>query len=474
MTLDSAALGLALRTRNSVRPQATRTPLTLLVFGQSTEQGPVPLTDKVAYPNAFTSTRNPGFAQKRLVAVANRGGWWSKVYDDLWDWGYDADILNAAIGGASLPVHFTGSIQARQSSYPYYKKRTGTNFPDLGDFGDLYAIGSKIFNVTTGRNRQALNDAPFAGVVGTSTLQDFVAFGGTSEATAASAPDVSATNIGDTITDGTIQGVRVNEALLPYDAAFYPGIDSAVNGGLPNRNLSGTLGEQAAGYGWDPLGLIASAARLAAQASPASMKLLYFSQGQTDLGISSAGYQRALQLLANYFLRRGWTVFLGNTIYSPGSAGSTTANYDNQVAGVDAAIAALATYYPGQIYRGANLYSALGTTGPMGGQKCTGSISGSTLTVSAVQASSGTGIAVGQNVWSGQTLVGTISALGTGTGGTGTYTLTGAVTTGSTALVCAGSGLQYDGIHQNGSMVAAGGAAIASSIKAVLPQRVMA
>ncbi|MDX3901230.1 MAG: hypothetical protein QHC40_12090 [Sphingobium sp.] len=110
MSLDSAALGLALRTRKSLRLNASRKPATLLVLGQSTEQGPIPLADQAAYPNALTSARNPGFAQKRLVPVAGRGGWWAKVYDDLWDWGYDLDIINGAVGGASLLDHIVGTI----------------------------------------------------------------------------------------------------------------------------------------------------------------------------------------------------------------------------------------------------------------------------------------------------------------------------------------------------------------------------
>lgn len=61
----------------------------------------------------------------------------------------------------------------------------------------------------------------------------------------------------------------------------------------------------------------------------------------------------------------------------------------------------------------------------------TGSIADATLTVSAV--TSGT-LAVDHSVYRDDHLVGVISALGTGTGGTGTYTLTGAVTTSSTTL----------------------------------------
>lgn len=476
MSLDSAALGLALRTRKSLRLNATRKPATLLVLGQSTEQGPIPLSDKAAWPNAFQSTNNAGFMQKRLVPVANRGGWWSRVYDDLWNWGYDLDIINGAVGGASLLLHIIGIMQTRGNNTAYYQRRAGgLNYPDPGDFGDLVQITNGVtrhFVTTGGRQRQAFNAAPFASVVGGATYQDYVSFAQTSEATGASLPDVSSVAVGGSITDGTISFTRVDSGVYATETVFYPGVDPAVNGGQPNWNLYGIMGERSAGYGWDPLGIVASADRLAAGAAPAELKILYFSNGQADLGTVSLTYQRACMMLSNFFLRRGWTVVLGNTIYSPASAGSTAANYQAQVDGVDAAVTALAAAYPGKVRRGANLYAALGTTGAMGGQKCTGGVSGTTLTVSAVQGSSGTGIAVGQNVWNGTTLVGVVAALGTGTGGTGTYTLDRSATvSGGTTLVCAGSGLQYDGIHQNGSMVAAGGAAIATSLKAFLPQR---
>lgn len=137
MSLDSAALGLALRTSKSLRSNARRKPVTLLVMGQSTEQGPIPLSDRAAWPNAFQSSRDPGFMQKRLIPQPNRGGWWSKVHDALWDWGYDVDIINAAVGGASLEAHIIGTVQVRQNNNPYYQKRAGSvNYPDLGDFGD--------------------------------------------------------------------------------------------------------------------------------------------------------------------------------------------------------------------------------------------------------------------------------------------------------------------------------------------------
>ncbi len=476
MSLDSAALGLALRTNKSLRSNARRKPVTLLVMGQSTEQGPIPLSDRAAWPNAFQSTRDPGFMQKRLIPQPNRGGWWCKVHDALWDWGYDVDIINAAVGGASLEAHMIGTVQVRQNNNPYHQKRAGSvNYPDLGDFGDLIRTSdNKVFNVTAGRKRQAFNDSPHEGVVGTSVQQDFVGFGQTSEASGASAPDTSVVAIGGSVTDGQLTLTRVNEAYYASETVFYPGIDAAVNGGQPNQQYNGRLGERAAGRGYDPLGIIAHAHRLAQQAAPSEMKIVYFSNGQSDLGVSALGYQYALMMLLNFFLRRGWTAVIGNTIYSPASAGSTSANYGNQVAGADAAVTALLPHYPGKVFRGANLFAVLGSTGAMGGQRCVGGISGTTLTVASVSAGQGCGIAVGQNVWNGTTLVGVIAALGTGTGGSGTYTLDRAASvSGGTTLICAGSGLQYDGVHQNGSVVDAGGAAIADSLKAILPLRVI-
>lgn len=474
MSLDSAALGLALRTRKNLRSNAQRKPVTLLVMGQSTEQGPIPLSDRPAWPNAFTSQRNPGFMQKRLIAQPNRGGWWAKVHDAMWDWGYDLDIINGAVGGASLLSHIIGTVAARQNNTPYYKRRSAANYPDLGDFGELVqTMDGKVFNVTAGRNRQAFNTPPFAGVVGTTAYQDFVAFGQTAEATGATAPDTSSVAVGSSVADGAVTLTRVDAASVVVENTFYPGIDPAVNGGLPNINFGGALGERAAGAGFDPLGIIAHADRMAQQAAPAELKIVYFSNGQSDLGIGPITYQRACMMLANYFLRRGWQVVLGNTIFSPASSGSTQTNYQSQMDGVDAAVAALSSFYPGKCYRGANLHNVLGRVGEMGGQRCTGSVSGTTLTVSGVQAKSGSGIAVGQNVWNGTALVGVVAAMGTGTGGTGSYTLDRtASVAGGTALICAGSGLQFDGIHQNGSMVDAGGAAIADSLKAFLPRRI--
>jgi hypothetical protein len=77
-------------------------------------------------------------------------------------------------------------------------------------------------------------------------------------------------------------------------------------------------------------------------------------------------------------------------------------------------------------------------SGSIAGAVFTGAISGTTLTVSAI--TSGT-LAVGQYIYAGATVGTQIIALGTGTGGTGTYTINNSQTLASTANQIAGGSL---------------------------------
>jgi len=88
---------------------------------------------------------------------------------------------------------------------------------------------------------------------------------------------------------------------------------------------------------------------------------------------------------------------------------------------------------------GATVTGIIGSvvTGTINGAVFTGSITGSTLTVSAV--TSGT-IAIGQTITgTGVSANTTITALGTGTGGTGTYTVTPSQTVASTTITSSGN-----------------------------------
>lgn len=422
----------------------------LLVIGQSNEQGSIPRTDYAAYPLAFESAIEPGVAVPlgSDIPVINRGGWWCSVHDRLLAQGVKLNIANAAVGGMSILTQLCGFVQTRGNNSNYAGRRSGI-YPDRGDFGDIVQTGGKTFRVSTGRLRAAFSATPQANPVGSSGYMDFIA-NGSSVLSGSSAPDVTSTAVGDTVTDGAQSLVCMDVSRYSSEGTFYPGPQfPAVNGGVTNRNLGGLLGEFNAGFGFDPLGILARAWELL-QKQPGKRRIVYFSQGQSDpQPVGPTTYQRAVMIALNFFLARGCEVMIGNTVYSPAAAGATTTSYGNQVTAVANAISELSTYYPGRVHAGANLYASMGSDGPMGGAHVTGSISGSVLTVSAVSADRGTGIAVGQRVWNGTALVGTVSSLGTGTGGTGTYNLTGAVTTSSTTLVCAGEWLQYDGVHIN-------------------------
>lgn len=85
-------------------------------------------------------------------------------------------------------------------------------------------------------------------------------------------------------------------------------------------------------------------------------------------------------------------------------------------------------------------YATENVTGSTSGALATGSIAGATLTVTAI---GGGAIAVGQMVVGSGVTQGTIiTALGSGTGGTGTYTVSISQTAASTSLVCAVGGVR--------------------------------
>jgi hypothetical protein len=89
------------------------------------------------------------------------------------------------------------------------------------------------------------------------------------------------------------------------------------------------------------------------------------------------------------------------------------------------------------------IQTALAVTGPAGAT-VTGSIAGTTLTVTAVASGA---IAIGQVLAGTSVTAGTtITALGTGTGGTGTYTVSTTQTTASTTITATNPAVYYDSV----------------------------
>jgi hypothetical protein len=70
--------------------------------------------------------------------------------------------------------------------------------------------------------------------------------------------------------------------------------------------------------------------------------------------------------IATFWLQNGFDVMIGPSHFSPGSSGGTTANYANLSSGVATAISTLQANWGGnRVMAGANLYTAMGSTGPM-------------------------------------------------------------------------------------------------------------
>ncbi|HEX7820766.1 MAG TPA: hypothetical protein VF463_09120 [Sphingobium sp.] len=462
MAIDVSARGIALRALR----RSPREKIAIAVIGQSNERGNVLLTDQAAYPRAFASARNPAEQVPIGPSLSLLGGWWHHVYDALWDWGYDPQLVNGAIGSASFLTQIPGFLQQRSNSASVYCVRRASAGPgDRGDAGDVVTVGGRVFRCTAGgNNRFAVNSGPQRDLAGNVTYLDYISGLNTGGATAASAPDFTAAAIGGTVTDGAITWTRENEA-------FYVG---AINNVLTDS--AGAMH----GRGFDPLGLLQRTFEELQRVRGATRKIVYIANGQTDLGIGPVTYGAALQSIALFFLRRGCEVMIGLTMFSPGASLATTASYDNLSTGVSSAITALQALYPGKVWAGANLYQLMGTSGPMGGANFTGAIASNVLTVSAMGAG-GSNIEIGHTIArTDGTFAGTVASLGTGTGQTGTYVLTGGVATGAVAMRSVGAFLQpLDGVHINGrgAVGPASGAVqpcgyhIANVLKAVLPSR---
>lgn len=237
----------------------------------------------------------------------------------------------------------------------------------------------------------------------------------------------------------------------------------------PDSNAGTVLTENNKSFGFDPLGILQRAHEEAQRVRGVTRQLLYIANGQGDVGNGAAQHQAALTSVGSFFLARGYEVTFGFTGFSPATTG-TIADWTAVQTGWSNALTALQAASPGRVRAGANLFAAMGTTGPMGGAKITGSVSGKSLTVSAVAQGA---IEIGHNVWNGATLTGVV----TGRSGS-SWTLSGAVATASASLIVAGAFLQYDGVHLDGAGavgpaiggVNCAGTYLADAIKTAVPR----
>jgi hypothetical protein len=308
-------------------------------------------TLRVNITQVISSLRKPSAAAPLPGAQTTTGGGLFKFIDDLWDYGYDVEAINGAKGSMSLIKHGCGQLQGRtNSANVYYQKRPSVGGVDRGDFGDVIAPGGgPAWVCTTGRNRAAMNGGPFLATgQSVAVYVDYMVFGNETPTTAATSPDFSTGSIGTTITDGTVVWTCVSTS-----SGFTYG-SSAVGTVFP---------ESAAGRGWDPLGILQALLEQLLATSGVADRYVYIDGNQADLSGTSTWRQNAVKNAATFFLSRGIKVVIGNMIYS--SASGNQAAHDTQNAANLAAYNSLvsAGLYGGQVFFGADLYTAFGGTG---------------------------------------------------------------------------------------------------------------
>jgi len=328
------------------------------VFGQSTERGQVEPTEAIssvlsrtAFPQAYGSLRNPAVRWPLFPALSKVGGSWFKVYDDLWDAGWEAQIVNSGIGSLSMIRDAAGLTQTRANSTGYRQKRAPVSLGDNGYAGDYMVVQGRVFICTKGLLAYATSGNGFNDTTGSLDL-DYIKIVG-SNATAASEPAGLATAaVGDVIVDGTVEWTCLSVT------TSYSGLTYAAGSVLTESRP-----------GFDPFGLLHRMVSELGRIPGVKHRIVYVANGQSDTGNATLTYQQALEQVGNFFLLRGLKVALGLTQYTPTSNTTAYGNLSTRVAGALTSMRAsgnVDVYYPAaNIITGADLYQLLGSTGNM-------------------------------------------------------------------------------------------------------------
>jgi hypothetical protein len=158
-----------------------RTPIAIGFVGQSVTRGNVPTTEAATFPQVFASQRKPSLAAPLWPATALLGGAHFRLYDDLFDWGYDARILNAAKGSSSLVKHWVGQGGYNNRGQITYAQRMARgDGVDRGFVGDTIVTGFggvRVWRCIAGAQIAVMNGGPFPSIAPAGT--GGVAAGGT-------------------------------------------------------------------------------------------------------------------------------------------------------------------------------------------------------------------------------------------------------------------------------------------------------
>lgn len=337
----------------------TRKKISIGILGQSNEQNRVQPEEAATIPAAFVSKYNPAVRapqQGNIVlkavggsvkSMAAPGGMWFVLYDRLWELGYDAAMVNGAIGSASMIRDFAGSSSPwRPANSEYFKQRASIAPEDNGDAGSFIVAGepARIFRCIEGRQRFAVLDGN-AFLPGTSIDKvDYIAKVGKHKSGSQPPDWNSVSKIGDTLIDGDL--------IWRYEADNTIGLHPAETGRGGCHQIMGR------GF-WDPLGLIARLTNMMMTIHHVEDRWIILQNGQSDYGgsaTSQSAYKQALENITQYFLDRGFKVAIGLSCYTPTQDQGSWEGLDN------ARKSALATFAGNtRVEYGANLYNSLGT-----------------------------------------------------------------------------------------------------------------
>jgi len=329
----------------------SRTPIAIGILGQSNEVGQVLYSDYASYPEVFHSQRNPGVRMPMPLSNETNsfprrpyGSMFVPFYDSLWDFGYDATIVNGSIGSMSLVRDACGQVQTRANSTAYRGQRSAVaGAGDFGCYGDLIAQSGKLFRCTTGSQ-------VFASYNSHTRMPNGTAFASQSILTpqslssAGSDPGTwAAAGLGDTVTDGSLT---------------WTNIDNTNSVGYSSAQI---LSEDNAGLGFDPLGVLYRLHQAMQAVQGVSEKWILIANAQADTSRTQAQYQAAVTAIAEYYLNRGYNVACGLSMYNSLLGGVTT-GYDTLTTAVNAAVSALQTTWgSSRVKAGANLYTLMGS-----------------------------------------------------------------------------------------------------------------
>ena len=108
-------------------------------------------TMQVGMQEAFQSLVNPGLTSPLFGTNSTSGNSLIRLYDDLWAYGYDAQIVNGAKGSMSLVSHGVGQVGARSAgNYSLFERRyPAANGTDRGFYGTVInPLGTNIWVLT--------------------------------------------------------------------------------------------------------------------------------------------------------------------------------------------------------------------------------------------------------------------------------------------------------------------------------------